>query len=458
MERCHSRSPRWGTCLCGTALLLCALGGAAQDTRDSRAYRYLKQHFDQVRAIDTHDHLRPFELLGGVRETDHGKGMNLAGLWADSYFPWCNALTPWKPGMSFEAWWGEAKDDFDNARAMSFYQYMLPAFQDLYGVDFNRISDAQAATLDRRIFNHYQRRDWVLEVVTQRANIEWMLIDPNWNRLGQTPAWPFEVLVFNVTTLGKGFHPSQFKSEGDNPYAFAAKQGLAATTLDEYLTVLDKLFAERKAAGAACLKTTLAYERTLQFDPVTRERAEQVFGKTAEAVSAEDRKAFEDFIMWRLCELGAKYELPFQIHTGQARIQGSNPMLLVDLIQANRETKFILFHGGFPWIGEMGVIIQRHWKNVWVDSCWLPTLSYSMAKRAYQEWIEMFPANRILWGADSSHAEGIYGATAFTRQCLAEALAEKVAAGDLSREEALSIGRKILRENALELFPQLRQE
>jgi hypothetical protein len=30
-------------------------------------------------------------------------------------------------------------------------------------------------------------------------------------------------------------------------------------------------------------------------------------------------------------------ELPFQIHTGHARIQGSNPMLLVDLVAARSE-------------------------------------------------------------------------------------------------------------------------
>jgi hypothetical protein len=35
-------------------------------------------------------------------------------------------------------------------------------------------------------------------------------------------------------------------------------------------------------------------------------------------------------------------------------------------------------------------------------------------------------------------------------------LAEKVARGDLLEEHAAGIGRQILRENALELFPQLR--
>ena len=45
----------------------------------------------------------------------------------------------------------------------------------------------------------------------------------------------------------------------------------------------------------------------------------------------------------------------------------SNPILLVDLIAANPDTKFVLFHGGCPWVGETGVIAMRH-KNVWIDS------------------------------------------------------------------------------------------
>ncbi|MGF7473589.1 hypothetical protein WFJ45_22740, partial [Salmonella enterica subsp. enterica serovar Minnesota] len=70
-------------------------------------------------------------------------------------------------------------------------------------------------------------------------------------------------------------------------------------------------------------------------------------------------------------------------------------------------------------------ILLRHWRHVWIDSVWLPTLSYSTAKRAFHEWLEVMPSTRIMWGADCNHAEGIYGATEWTRRCLAEVLAEK---------------------------------
>lgn len=445
-------------CLVQIAFLtFLAQGYAGEKTPGSETYKRIKTHLDAIPAIDTHDHLWPFDKLPGFVETENGKGMNLSSLWRNSYFTWIHPVTPWTAGGKFDDWWPKAKHDFDNARATSFYRYQLPAFQDLYGIDFDRITDEQAKDLNNRIFRNYLDQRWLYEVVTEKANIELMFNDPYWARFDFPKDYPFVVVVFNVTTLVRGFHPSEFTATADDPYHFAKKKSLKMDSLDDYLVVLDRLFQEGKEKGAVCLKTTLAYQRTLQFENVAKEKAAKVFGKPRSELKPEEVKDFEDYIMWRLVELSAKYELPFQIHTGQARIQGSNPMLLVDMIAANPKTKFILFHGGYPWVGETGVIVMRHWKNVWIDSCWLPTLSFSTAKRAYHEWLEAMPSNRIMWGADCNHAEGIYGATEFTRRCVAETLAEKVDRGDLTEEHAKKIGQQIMRDNALELFPEIKE-
>lgn len=415
----------------------------------------MQKYLDSVPAIDTHDHLSPYERLAGAVETDAGRRMNLAGLWQMSYMLRIQALTPWKSGMKFDDWWAKAKHDFSNVHTSSLYRYQAAAFKDLYGVDFDVITDAQARDLNRRIERNYLTKDWTFEIVLKRSNIELMFNDPYWARFKFENDYPFGVLVFNVTTLTSGFHRWEFKSPFDSPYVFADKQRLKIAGLDDYLAVLDRLFVEAKSHGAVCLKTTLAYQRTLQFDRVSKERAARVFGQARASLTGDDIKAFEDFILWRLAGLSAKHDLPFQIHTGDARIQGSNPMLLVDLIEANPKTKFILFHGGYPWVGETGAIGMK-FRNVWIDSCWLPTLTYTMAKRAYHEWLDSMPSNRILWGADCNHAEGIYGATLMTRRCLAEVLAERVADGHANEADARRIGRQILRDNALELFPQLK--
>jgi predicted TIM-barrel fold metal-dependent hydrolase len=324
-------------------------------------------------------------------------------------------------------------------------------------VDFDNMTDEQASALNTRIFENYRDSKWTYEVITERANIELMVMDPYWNRLGfDALEYPFAVPTVNVTKLIEGIHPSDFASPGDSPYRFAMRENLKLDSLDDYIAVIERIMASGKSSGAVCLKTTTAYERTLDFAKVSKERAEKAWGRPRSQSAAEDVKAFQDYVRWRIIELSAKLDLPFQIHTGHGRIQGSNPMLLVDLIAANPKTKFILFHGGFPWIGETGAITTRH-TNVWIDSTWLPTLSYTMGKRAFQEWLEVMPSNRIMWGADAHNAEGIYGATEVTRRCLAEALAEKIERGEVREEDALRIGQQILRNNALELFPRLKE-
>ncbi|MBM3998361.1 MAG: hypothetical protein FJ297_02265 [Planctomycetes bacterium] len=438
-----------------TALVLIGFAPLrAQDVKKTETYARIKAALQAVRAIDTHEHLRGFDELPNRVATPDGTGMTLFGIWSGSYYGWTNPLAPWPADGQFDTWWKQAEHNFDNARATSFYRYLLPAFRDLYGIDFDTITAEQARSLNARIFENYRNADWLNDVIVNKANIELMLIDPYWSRLQFARDYPYSVPVLNVTTLLSASHPGRVTSDADSPFAAARRMGLKADSLDDYLAVVDRLFAEAVAADAVCLKSTQAYQRSLRYGKVTKERAASIFQKPPAETTPEEQGDFEDFMFWTICGLSAKYDLPFQVHTGQARIQGSNPMNLVDLIEANPKTKFILFHGGYPWIGETAVIAMRH-KNVWIDSCWLPTLSYTVAKRAYQEWFEAFPSDRILWGADTVNAEGIYAATEFTRQCLAEALAEKVERGELREEHAIRIGGQVLRDNALKLFPRL---
>ncbi len=436
------------------------LARGSQDPPKPNVYSRIEAHLRSVTAIDVHDHLRPPNILEGYVDTARGRGMNLYGLWKTSYYPYTNRLADWKPGETFDAWWARAKHDFDYARATTFYRYMLPAFRDLYGVNFDNITDAQASELDRRIFQNYQDVKWVDQVVTSRANIELMIIDPYWSRLEYPTAYRFQARNLNTSSLLSGFHPSEYKDPHDDPYLFARQRNLDLQSLDDFLLLIDRLCQEAKDHGAVCLTDDdTAYERTLHFENVPKEQAERAFGKRRSDLSPETIKDFQDFIMWRLVELSAQHDLPYQIHTGAGRIQGSNPMLLLNLIEGNPKTKFVLMHGGYPWVGETGAIAfytMGQAKNVWIDSCWLPMISYSMAKRAFHEWLELIPSDRILWGTDLHHAEGIYAAAELTRRCLGEVLSEKVISGNLTEHHAMQIGMQIMRDNALAVFPRLK--
>jgi hypothetical protein len=129
-------------------------------------------------------------------------------------------------------------------------------------------------------------------------------------------------------------------------------------------------------------------------------------------------------------------------------------MLLVDLIAANPKTKFMLFHGGYPWIGEKGGVIATWHKTCGVDSVWLPTISYTMGKRAYQAWLEVMGSNRIMWGAGRPSRrrdfwQNLPGA-AWPKRSLG-----KWNVGSSAKIMPCGIGRQIMRENALEIFPSL---
>ena len=450
-----SRPSRWPI-LALAILALTAHLSPADEPQRSPTRRRIQAALDAVPAIDTHDHLPPRDQLRELVATPRGRGVNLRSIWQYSYFPGVHQVAPWPADGDFAAWWKQQQPNFNNAKATSSYRYLLPAFIDLYGVDFETITPEQASKLNDQIFANYQSDKWIEEVVTKRANIELMVVDPYWARLQFARAYRFTAPLLNVTTLMQASHPSQLSSELDSPYAFAHKRGLKTDTFEEFLAVVDAIFAEAVAADCVCLKSTQAYQRSLRYERVTKEKAAAAYGKAKKVISPQEQQDFEDFMFWHVSSLSAKYDLPFQIHTGHGRIQGSNPLLLVDLIAANPQTKYILFHGGYPWVGETAAIAMRH-RNVWIDSVWLPTLSQTMARRAYQEWLDAVPSDRIMWGADASNVEGIYGATVLTRQTLAAALTEKVERGELREDDALRIGRQILRDNALAMFPKLRR-
>ena len=431
----------------------------SQSVRGTETYRRIKAQLDAVPAIDTHDHLWPFDRLCTGGPNPGSEAMDLSRLWQHTTLSWIHPLTSRAAGEPFDYWWTKAKGDFVDVRATSFYRCMLPAFSDLYGVDFDRITDAQARDLDRRLVENYRDPRWLYQVITERANVELVFTDPYWDPLRMKAAYPFEVVVLNINSLVSGFHSAESAAAPlADPYRFAANQGIRVKTLDDYLDLIDRLFAVAKANGAACAKQTLAYTRSLRFENVSKGRAATLFGRPKSELTWEQLVAFQDFMMWRIVELCAKYDMPLQIHTGLARIQGSNPMLLADLIEANPRTKFVLFHGGFPWVGETGAMAMKYASHVWVDCVWLPMLSYSTAKRAFHEWLEVMPSDHILWGSDTPNAEGLYGAAEIMRRCWSEVLAEKVEAGQLTEEDAMRIGRQIFRENALALFPRIREQ
>ena len=72
--------------------------------------------------------------------------------------------------------------------------------------------------------------------------------------------------------------------------------------------------------------------------------------------------------------------------------------------------RVVLLHGGYPFISQAGALAW-HYPRVYLDFSVLPTLFTLPLARWLEEWIELLPRNKILFGTDASSPEEYYTAS-----------------------------------------------
>jgi len=237
--------------------------------------------------------------------------------------------------------------------------------------------------------------------------------------------------------------------------------GAPILSLNDLVNSLNSEFDKRMQQGITCIKSPAAYYRSLYYEDVSKEKAEEVFNFIRESqekeIDFEKVKPLSDYMMHRMLDLALKYHIPVQIHTGlQAGdgnyIMNSNPALLANLFIKYRGVQFILFHGGYPYGGELASL-AKNFRNVYIDLCWVYLISPSYSERYLHEWLETIPANKIMaFGGDYENVENIYGHLLFAREIITKVLSAKVRDGYFSEKEALKIAQMILHDNAVNLF------
>jgi len=229
------------------------------------------------------------------------------------------------------------------------------------------------------------------------------------------------------------------------------------------------------ATSIVGVKIALAYYRSIKFEKTTQSDAERSFNEIftlqpldwkpnllpgtvlAYGPSMKEAKPLQDFMMHRVIQLAGEYGLPVQIHTGLQEgfgnvISNSNPLDLTNLIEEYSDVRFDIFHGGYPYTGELATL-AKNFQNVYIDMCWLHAISPYRARCALSEWIETVPINKIIgFGGDYSFVEDTYGRSVLARQNIAKVLSEKVDEGSIAMEDAKIVGRRLLRDNALKLL------
>jgi hypothetical protein len=222
--------------------------------------------------------------------------------------------------------------------------------------------------------------------------------------------------------------------------------------------MLEVRITAHKNKGLTAIKSAMAYQRTLMYEPVSETEATLALDKMLRhRFSEEDAKTLQDHLMYTLAEKAYWHDLPVQIHTGLLEgcgnnIANANPALLSHLIQANPNTQFDLLHGGYPY-GGLTAAMTKMFPNVFLNMAWTHSISPEYAKRQLSEWLDSVPASKILgFGGDYIYVEGVCGQMMLARANIAHVLAEKVDNGIFTYKEALRYARMILRDNAAGLY------
>jgi hypothetical protein len=413
----------------------------------------IKSYVDKMKVVDTHEHLE--DQAGWIRP---GK---LDFMLLLQHYAYDDIRSAGMPKQTFNTLltdsltvmekWNILKPYWQQTFNTAYCRAALLTADKLFGI--KDLNENTVEPLSAKIKQAYQT-DWYNTVLNEKCNIDYFLVDEDKTMLSDPKTFK------HVKRLGEFiFAVSAQKIEG-----IAKEQNTSIRNLDDFVTALGVTFHKALAHNNVAIKIGVAYERDLYFEDVSKEKAEEVFRKIMALPAGQilkyngpEIKPLQDYMVHRILDLARETNTPIQFHTGlQAGdgnyIDNSNPTHLTNLFLKYRDVKFILFHGGYPFGGELAAV-AKGFKNVYIDMCWLYIISPSYSIRYLHEWLETVPASKIMaFGGDFRNVENVYGHLLFAKQIVTKVLAEKVRDGYFTEQEALKIAQLILHDNAVRIL------
>ncbi len=250
-------------------------------------------------------------------------------------------------------------------------------------------------------------------------------------------------------------------------YLQAAGMREVPATLNEYLRrVVTPTLERQKAGGAIAEKFEIAYLRGFDFGNPTRAQAAQVYARWVRRPRPDsaDYKLLQDYLFRYIAEECGRLGMAVHLHTmagggGYFSIAGGNPLLLEPVFNDPRlrNTRFVLLHGGWPFVREAGALLQK--PNVYLDLS-QETLSFSPRTLSgwLREWLETYP-DKVMFGTDGypysdamGWEESSWIASRNGRQALGLALTGMLRDGEVSRARAAAIAKEVMRNTAASLY------
>jgi hypothetical protein len=250
---------------------------------------------------------------------------------------------------------------------------------------------------------------------------------------------------------------------------FRQQAGLTAAPADlaGYLAFVTRVLEDHQRRGAVAAKFEIAYFRSFVFDDPPRDTAAAIYSRYRQdgTPSAAEYKAFQDYVFRHVIAECGRLHLPVHLHSSAGagdyfNIAGVNVLNLEPVLRDPRylATTFVLIHGGYPF--DQQAIFLAMMKNVWLDSS--GTGSFLMYPNQFKDvlkrWFEIMPS-KVTYGSDAFPVDANIGAEELywfgvhnARTAAAAALAEMVAAREITEPQAMTIARGYLHDNAAALY------
>ena len=161
-----------------------------------------------------------------------------------------------------------------------------------------------------------------------------------------------------------------------------------------------------------------------------------------------------DYVVDQTIRFGTEQDLTIAVHTGYwGDFRELDPLHMIPLLQRHPDTRFDIFHLGFPWVRET-LMLGKGFPNVWLNLCWLHIISQRVATAAVDEALDLIPVNKMIaFGGDYRlPVEKAYGHLVMAREDIARALAGRIVEKQMTESQALDIARKWFWENPKELY------
>lgn len=340
----------------------------------------------------------------------------------------------------------------------SFTHQFKRGFEILYDFDAPIFNAQNIESLSNQIRVNYQDYSKWFDKACDLAGIELMFVDNYWDPLNPIVDQDNFALVFPINPLVYEIasKPDFANKTIGHVYQLAQKRNVEIHTLDDYLAFCDQIFEMYLQHHVVCVKNSMAYGRSLDYEEVTYKRAQYLYQRSSASLNDLEKKELQDFMFHWIIQKCINVDLPIQIHTGYlARnsdmLNISDPLKLNNLFVKYPDAKFVLFHGGYPWTSEY-VALGKMFPNVYLDLVWLSQISRTVGKRVWHEVLDCVPYNKLFWGGDMKLIEGTVGVLDIAKDDLAQVLTERVEQDLITLEMAKDIETHIFRTNAIEVF------